>query len=536
MIYTVSPTGGDFTSIQQAVDAVPAGEGKPTIILIRAGEYRERVVGHKPNLRFVGEDAARCVLTWSAAANDVDESGQKQGTFLSYTLLVAADHVEFENLTVLNEAGDGRDVGQAVAVYAAGDCCVFRSCRLIAHQDTLFCGPIMPKVARSAAPREMNVQCVQSVGDCPPTHARQYYENCYIQGDVDFIFGPYRCWFEGCTLYMNARGGFYTAANTPKEQPFGFVFHACALRGECEDGAAYLGRPWRKYARTLFLNCDMDKCVAPCGFADWGEDKPINPRLGEYGTTGARGDLSSRDPRQGLLSAEEAACVNVYSVLGGCDDWYPHAPKSTWYVCGDSIAADYPPHQAPMTGWGQALGLLATEAFIENCAVCGRSSKSFVAQGRLSQIELCLRPYDKLLICFSHNDEKEDRLVHTEAYTTFQDYLNMYIDAAKRRGAVPILITPMPRRRFDESGRLLPTHGDYPAAMRALARERGVKLIDLEAWAKAKLEEEGESAYRRYYAHVPPGHPNYPEGLEDNSHLSRIGAAAAAIYLADQIP
>jgi pectinesterase len=208
-------------------------------------------------------------------------------------------------------------------VYAAGDRGAFRRCSLIAHQDTLFCGPLMPKVERDIAPRKSRAMCVESVGDCPETRARQYFEDCLIRGDIDFIFGPYRCWFERCTLVMNASGGWYTAANTAEGQDWGFVFHNCRLTGACEPGAASLGRPWRQYARTLFLACDMDEHVDPRGFQDWDSwdgIRPVTHRYGEWGTTGVRADLSTRHPGAKRLTDAEAAAVTPGAVFGG---WRP---------------------------------------------------------------------------------------------------------------------------------------------------------------------------------------------------------------------
>ncbi len=320
MRYVVSRDGtGDFATIQAAVDAAKAASPEEAEIFVRNGEYRERVVLNAPRLRLVGESAEGVAITWSACAKDTFPDGAEKGTFLSFTLLTAAPDVTVENLTVRNDAGDGRLVGQAVAVYAAGDRGVWRNCRMIACQDTLFCGPLMPKVEREVAPRACDAECVPFVGDCPPTHSRQYFERCYIQGDVDFIFGPYRCWFEGCTLYMNARGGWYTAANTPEVQRWGMVFDRCALTGACVAGMGYLGRPWRKFARTLFIGCDMDACVSPLGFMDWDENRVVTDRLGEWGTTGARADQSVRHPMQKRLTDAEARGITPALVLSGWD-------------------------------------------------------------------------------------------------------------------------------------------------------------------------------------------------------------------------
>ena len=529
-MYIIAKDGsGDFTSIQEAIDAIPGGGRAPTILLLRMDEYHERVIVNKDNVRIIGEARDRTIITNSACAKDLNPDGTERGTFLSFTMMVTGQNVEVENLTIRNDAGDGRKVGQAVAVYAAGDRGVWRNCRMIASQDTLFCGPLMQKVVDDIAPRQSQAECVESIGDSTPTHSRQYFEDCYIQGDVDFIFGPYRCWFERCTLFMNARGGLYTAANTPEIQPHGLVFHKCFLTGECEEGEAFLGRPWRKFARTVFLECEMDAHVAPEGFRDWDEPKPVTERYAEYGTTGARADQSTRHPKQKRMTAQEAACVTIPEVIGGWDNWRPDQRVPTWFLCGDSTMANYPANRAPMAGWGQKLQALLTEnIYVENCAVNGRSSKSFVAEKRLYFIELCLRKGDKLIVSFSHNDEKADPERATHPRVTFPEYLGLYIDAARRQGAEPILVTPIARRRFDAEGRLVPTHGVYPDAIRNLADYRGVRLIDLEKATMQLCRLAGVEGTKKIFCHVPAGHRNYPDGLEDNSHLQEDGATRIA--------
>ncbi len=533
-MYIIAKDGsGDFTSIQQAIDAIPGGGQTPTILLLRMEEFQERVVVNKDNVRIIGEARDRTVITAKGCAKDQNPDGIERGTFLSATFMVTGNNVEVENLTIRNDAGDGRDVGQAVAVYAAGDRGVWRNVRMIAHQDTLFCGPLMQKVVDFVAPRQAGAECVESIGDSTLTHSRQYFEDCFIQGDVDFIFGPYRCWFERCTLFMNARGGLYTAANTPEEQPYGLVFHNCKLTGECAEGQAYLGRPWRKFSRTVFLNCDMDEHVSPQGFADWDEVKLVTERYAEFGTTGARADQSPRHPKQKRMTAVEAADYSIQEVIGGWDNWRPDKRVPTWFLCGDSTMANYALDRYPMMGWGQklqaCLNAMGKQAYVENCAVCGRSSKSFIAEKRLNFIELCLRKGDKLVISFSHNDEKPDPERNTNPRVTFPEYLSMYIDAARRQGAEPILATPIARRMFNEAGQLLPTHGPYPDAMRNLASYRGVRLVDLEKATMHMVQSAGVENSKRVYCHVPAGSRNYPDGLQDNSHLQEEGASRIAM-------
>ena len=317
----VSGSGdGDYSRIQDAVDAVR----EPARILVRSGVYREKVIVDRDGILLSGEDPERTVLAWNGCAKDRYPDGTEKGTFLSSTLMVTGRDVAVENLTVRNDAGDGRTVGQAVAVYAAGDRGTWRNCRLEAHQDTLFCGPVrLPNVREDIGGRSGGAEEVFRVEDGPLTHSRQYFENCLIRGDVDFIFGPYRCWFEGCTLFMNERGGWYTAANTNEAQPYGFVFHRCRLTGACEPGAGFLGRPWRKYARTLFLACSMDAHVAPEGFSDWDGERVITDRCGEWNTTGERADQRTRHPAQKRLPDAEAAEITAARVLGGADGWDP---------------------------------------------------------------------------------------------------------------------------------------------------------------------------------------------------------------------
>ena len=122
---------------------------------------------------------------------------------------------------------------------------------------------------------------------------------------------------------MNERGGWYTAANTNEAQPYGFVFRRCRLTGACGAGEAFLGRPWRKYARTVFLECEMDEHVAPEGFSDWDVERVVTDRCGEWQTTGARADQNCRHPAQKRLTDTEAANITVSRVLGGSDGWKP---------------------------------------------------------------------------------------------------------------------------------------------------------------------------------------------------------------------
>ena len=325
MRFVVAKDGsGDYTSLQAAVDALPEGNDQLSEILVRRGIYEERVVVHRSLVRIIGEDREETVITGRACAKDRYPDGREKTTFLSATLMVTGRNVEVEHLTVRNDAGDGRVVGQAVAVYAAGDRGIWRDCHFAAHQDTLYCGPLrIPDVVADIGSRTGSAEQHPLVQDGPLTESRQYFENCLIEGDVDFIFGNYTCWFERCTLFMKERGGWYTAANTHPEQSYGFVFHNCRLTGACGIGKAFLGRPWRAGARTVFLACEMDEHVAPEGFADWDAGRKLTERCGEWGTTGARADQRTRHPAQKRLTDAEAAGLTMFYVLGGKDHWQP---------------------------------------------------------------------------------------------------------------------------------------------------------------------------------------------------------------------
>ena len=202
MIVVAKDGSGDFTGIQEAVDALPEAVGDvPSLIKICPGIYREKVVIHRDSVRIIGEDPETTVVTWSACAKDLHEDGTEKTTFLSATLMTTGRDIEIESLTVRNDAGDGRVVGQAVAVYAAGDRGIWRNCRFIAHQDTLYCGPLRtPDVVKDIGTRHGCAEVYPLVQDGPLTSSRQYFEDCFIQGDVDFIFGSATAYFENCIM------------------------------------------------------------------------------------------------------------------------------------------------------------------------------------------------------------------------------------------------------------------------------------------------------------------------------------------------
>ncbi|MBW5250192.1 rhamnogalacturonan acetylesterase [Streptomyces sp. NBC_01220] len=207
----------------------------------------------------------------------------------------------------------------------------------------------------------------------------------------------------------------------------------------------------------------------------------------------------------------------------------------TLHIAGDSTAAQKYADAAPETGWGMALPFfLGHTLTVANYAMNGRSSKSFIDEGRLAALLEEVRGGDLLLIQFGHNDEKtEDPARGTDPYTTYQDYLRQYVHGARSRGARPVLLTPVERRRFADDGTAKPTHGTYPAAMRALAAEERVPLLDLQALTLARWQELGPDGTLEYFNWLEPGQsPNYPDGRQDNTHFRPRGAIEAARLVA----
>ncbi|MGP3635810.1 rhamnogalacturonan acetylesterase [Streptomyces sp. 24-1644] len=198
----------------------------------------------------------------------------------------------------------------------------------------------------------------------------------------------------------------------------------------------------------------------------------------------------------------------------------------TLHIAGDSTAAQKYADAAPETGWGMALPFfLGRGVDIANHAVNGRSSKSFIDEGRLAVLLEGVGEGDLVLVQFGHNDAKSaDPTRYTEPWSTYQEHLRQYIDGARARGALPVLATSVERRKFDASGTALPTHGAYPAAMRALAEEEDVALVDIQALSLALWQKLGVEETKRYF--------NWTAAEQDNTHFNPPGAIAVARLVA----
>lgn len=202
---------------------------------------------------------------------------------------------------------------------------------------------------------------------------------------------------------------------------------------------------------------------------------------------------------------------------------------TTIVIVGDSTASDYDSSRAPRTGWGQTFNQFFTEqVVVKNHAASGRSSKSFISEGRMTRALADLKEGDYLMIQFGHNDsKKDDPTRYTEPFTTYKEHLTLYIEGAREKGATPILLSPIERRGFNSNGTVKASHGKYPEAMKELATELDVLFIDITAKSQALFRELGPDATKNIFLWLNSGeHPNYPTGVQDNTHLQTEGALA----------
>lgn len=284
---------GDFRTIQEAVYAVPDFRKNTTTIFIKRGNYKEKLIlpTSKTNVKFIGEDKETTVLTYDDYASKKNRFGEAVGTTGSTSFFVFGDGFTAENLTFENSSGP---VGQAVAVRIDGDRASFINCRFLGYQDTLY-----PHGEKS----------------------RQYYKQCYIEGTVDFIFGWSTAVFEDCTIFCKQGGGYITAASTLPETAHGFVFINCKITGDAAINSFYLGRPWRPFAKTVFIDCFLDKQIKPGGWHNWNKPDAENTTYyAEYGSKGPGANNKARVTWSHLLTAEQAAHYTAEKILGNWNE------------------------------------------------------------------------------------------------------------------------------------------------------------------------------------------------------------------------
>lgn len=286
---------GHFRNVQQAIDSVRAFDPKGRVtIFIKNGFYKEKIElhTHLTNVKLLGENRDSVIINYDDHANI-----NKMGTFRTYTFMLRGSDIILENLTIENSAAQ---LGQAVALHIEGDRAIFRNCRFLGNQDTIYAGKI---------------------------GSRQYFENCYIEGTTDFIFGPAICWFEKCEIFCK-RDSYITAANTPEDQVYGFIFNDCDIKVADDVRSVYLGRPWRAYSMTLFMNSNLDKKINPKGWDNWrNAENEKTTRYMEYNNRGEGANTSQRVSWIRVLSKKDAAEYTVENIMKGCDNWNPTQVK-----------------------------------------------------------------------------------------------------------------------------------------------------------------------------------------------------------------
>ena len=279
---------GEFRNIDDAIEVCRAFMDYHKVIFVKKGIYKEKLVipSWLTNIEICGEDAENTVITWDDHANiKTTERPNGMGTFRTYTLKVEGSDITLKNITIENNSAR---LGQAVALHTEGDGIVIVNCRLLGHQDTVYTG-----VAGS----------------------RQLFKDCYIEGTTDFIFGPGTAWFENCEIRSKANS-YITAASTPQSQPYGYVFHNCRLTADEGIDKVFLGRPWRDYGYTLFINCQLGSHIRPEGWHHWQKNREQTARYLEYGNTGAGADVKNRVPWSRQLKKKEAQRITMEEVLG----------------------------------------------------------------------------------------------------------------------------------------------------------------------------------------------------------------------------
>jgi pectinesterase len=283
---TVAKDGsGDFKTIQQAIDASKSFPDRRIKIFVKNGVYHEKVVvpAFNNRLSLIGESSAKTIISWDDYFGKMEKG--RNSTFYTYTMLVDADDFYAENITIENTSGP---VGQAVALNIRGDRCVIRNCRILGNQDTLYTDGL---------------------------NSRQYFDSCYIEGTTDFIFGGSTVLFDYCTIYSK-KNSYITAASTPEGKSYGYVFRNCRLLASDSIRKVYLGRPWRDFAKVVFINCELGAHILPAGWSNWsGTERDKTAYYAEYGNKGAGAIISHRVPWSHQLTGEQAAEYSLLKIL-----------------------------------------------------------------------------------------------------------------------------------------------------------------------------------------------------------------------------
>ena len=290
---------GEFRNINEAIEVCRAFMEYHKVIFVKKGTYKEKLVIPQwlTNIEICGEDRDNTIITWDDHANIFyAPTGKGMGTFRTFTLKIQGSKITLKNITVENNSAR---LGQAVALHTEGDRLTFINCRFLGHQDTIYTGN---------------------------AKTRLFFKDCYIEGTTDFIFGPSTAWFEGCDIFCKANS-YITAASTPQDVPYGYIFNNCRIT--CDKGVdkVYLGRPWRDYGYTLFMNCELPREIRPEGWHQWRPEAVKTARYLEYNNRGEGAATDQRVPWSRQLTKKEAQQITLERVFTINDNWNPSYAK-----------------------------------------------------------------------------------------------------------------------------------------------------------------------------------------------------------------
>ena len=295
-IQVAADGSGDYKTVQEAFNAIPANNKKPITIFVKNGIYKQKLFldSTKMQVTLIGENRFNTVLSFNDHTGKISSNGSTINTQTSESFLIKANGFTAKNITFENSAGF--KAGQAVAVQAFGDKLIFINCRFLGNQDVLF---------------------------TPASSSRQYYENCYIEGTTDFIFGAATAWFEKCHIHSK-KNSHVTAASTPAEKTYGYIFNDCVLTGDSSLHSVSLGRPWRPYAAVVYMNCFIGQHIKPEGWSNWNsKENSTTARYSEYKSYGLGSDTIKRLSWTTQLNDEQIKRYTKKNVFG---EWKPVNP------------------------------------------------------------------------------------------------------------------------------------------------------------------------------------------------------------------
>ncbi len=293
---------------------IEAGNFDEVLIFIENGVYYEKLdIKHK-KIYIEGESRENTIIMYDDYAYKLTSEGDTYGTFRTYTVNTSSDFVSIKNITIKNTSGIGTEVGQAVALSLCAKYTEIINCNINAYQDTVFMSPLPPSpILKDGFKGDLDTT--------PTLLHKNYFENCFISGDIDFIFGGGIGYFLNCEIYSNDLGreenGFITAASTFEGMKYGFVFESCKFTSKAKKNTVYLGRPWRNFAKTVFLRCDLGPHIKAEGYHNWEKIDAENTVLfAEYECVGEGSGSSERASFGKVLSKEEATEYSKEKVLG----------------------------------------------------------------------------------------------------------------------------------------------------------------------------------------------------------------------------